>query len=104
MQSWWKSQVPLSVDAEIIHIDFKPSLGNHISEDVVHKCLECGWGIAEAKEHYCGFKEPKGSDEGSLPLICFMDSNVVVPPTDVELGKKDGIFISSMSSGISGRG
>ena len=87
-----KGKVPLSMDAKIVHINFKPSFSNHISEDVIHKCLECGWGIVEAEEHYCGFKEPEGSDECSLPLISLMDSNVVVPPTNIKLGKKGGVL------------
>ena len=87
-----KGQISLSVDAEIIHIDFKPMFGNHIGEDVVHKCLECGWGIAKPEQHYGGFKESKGSDEHSLPLIHLPNSDVVVPPTDVKLGEQGGIL------------
>ena len=80
------------MDAEVIHIDFKPTFCDHISEDVVHKHLEHGWGIAKPKEHYCGFKESKGSDKCSLPLIHFPNSDVVVPPTYVKLGEQGGIF------------
>ena len=82
----------MSVDAKIIHVDLKPSLGNHIGKDVVHECLECGWGIAEPGEHDCGFKESERRDERSLPLVCFPNSDVVVPPTDVKLGEQGGIF------------
>ena len=84
--------VPLGVDSKIIHINFKPSLSNHISEDVIHKCLECGWGIAEPEEHHSRFKEAKGGDEHSLPLIPFSNPNVVVSPTNIKLGKQGGIF------------
>ena len=80
------------MDAKVVHINFKPLFGDHISEDVIHKCLKRGWGIAEAKEHHCGFKETKGSNERSLPLISVMDSNVVVPPTNIEFGTKSGVF------------
>ena len=82
----------MSVDAEIIYIDFKPTFCDHISEDVVHKCLEHGWGIAKPEEHYCRFKESKGSDKRSLPLICFLNLDVVVPPTDIRLGEQGGIL------------
>ena len=82
----------MSVDAEIVHIDLKPSFSNHISKDVVHKHLECGWGIAEPEEHDCGFKESERSDEHSLPLVHFPNSDVVVPPTDVKFGEQGGIF------------
>src|ERR1700689_2838521 len=39
---------------------------DHILIDVVHECLESGWGIAKAKGHYCGFIEAKGCLEGSF--------------------------------------
>ena len=67
-------------------------LSYHIGKHVVHKCLEYRWGIAETEEHYCGFKEPKGGDEHSLPLVRFMDSNVIVPPAGVGFGEKGGVF------------
>ena len=80
------------MDAEVVHIDFKPMFSNHISKDVVHKRLERGWGIAEPKEHNCGFKESERSDKRSLPLIRFLNSDVVIPPTDVKLGGQGGIL------------
>ena len=82
----------MSVDAKIIHIDFKPTFCDHIGEDVVHKCLECRWGIAKPEEHYYGFKESKGSNKCSLPLIHLPNLDVVVPPTDIKLGEQGGIF------------
>ena len=59
---------------------------------MVHECLECGWGIAKSEEHYGGFKESKGGDEHSLPLICFLNSDVVVPPVDVKLGEQGRVL------------
>ena len=82
----------MSVDAKVIHIDLKPTLCDHISEDVVHKCLERGWGIAEPEEHDCRFKESEGGHKSSLPLIRFSNSDIVIPPTDVELGEQGGIL------------
>ena len=84
--------VSLSMDAKIIHINFKPSFCNHVGEDVVHKRLECGWGIAEPEEHYCGLKESKGSDKCCFPLIRLSYPDVVVPPPDIKLGEQGGIF------------
>ena len=87
-----EGDIPLSVDAKVIHIDLKPSFCNHIGENVVHECLKRGWGIAKPKEHYGGFKESKGGDECSLPLISFSNSDVVVPPADVKLGEQGRVF------------
>ena len=80
------------MDAEVTHIDLKPMFGNHIGKNVVHECLERGRGIAKPKEHYSGCKESKGSDERSLPLICFLNLDVVVPPADVKLGEQGRVF------------
>ena len=80
------------MDAEVVHIDLKPTFSDHIGKDVVHKHLECGWGIAEPKEHDCGFKESERSDKRSLPLICFPNSDVVIPPMDIKLGEQGGIL------------
>ena len=80
------------MDAEVIHIDFKPTFCNHTGENVVHECLEHGWGIAKPEEHYSGFKESKGSDECSLLLICLPNLDVFVPPADVKLGEQGRVF------------
>ena len=80
------------MNTEIIHIDLKPLFCNHVSEDVVHKCLKCWWGIAETKEHDSGFKETKGSDKCGFPLILFVNANVVVSPSHIKLGEQSGIL------------
>ena len=46
----------VGVDAKVIHIDFQPVFSNHISEDMIHESLECGWSIVEAEEHNSWFK------------------------------------------------
>ena len=66
------------MDAEIIHINLKPSFRDHVSENVVHEHLECRQRITEAEEHYCGFKESKWSDKHGFPLISLTNSNVIV--------------------------
>ena len=63
---------------------------DHILIDVVHECLESGWGIAEAKGHYCGFIESEGRLEGSFVFISFADLNIVVSPSNIKLGKITG--------------
>ena len=59
---------------------------------MVHKGLECRRCIAKTKEHHCGFIKTEGSDEGCLPLIRFLDLNVVVSPSNVELSEINEVF------------
>ena len=80
------------MNAKIIHIDLKPLFSNHVQEDMVHKGLECRRCIAKIKEYYCGFIKIKGSDEGCLPLIRFLDLNVVVSPSNVKLSGINGVL------------
>ena len=79
------------VDEEIIHIDNKPSFGNHIVEGVVHKTLESGGGVSESEEHHGRFKKSLMGDEGSFPLVTVLDSYVVISPLDVELCEDFGV-------------
>ena len=79
-------------DEEVIHVDDKPSLGDHISEGVVHESLECSRGVVKTEEHDCGFKELLVGDESHLPLVSIFDANIVVSPSNVKLGKVPGIF------------
>ena len=41
---------------EVIYVDNKPSLSDHVSEGVIHEALECGKGVVETEEHNGGFK------------------------------------------------
>ena len=59
---------------------------------MVHECLKRGWGIAKAKEHDSGFKEPHGGDEGRFPLVFLSNANVVISPMDVKLGEQGRLF------------
>ena len=59
---------------------------------MVHKGLEHRRYIAKPKEYYCGFIKTKGSDESCLPLIRFLDPNVVVSPLNVELSEINGVL------------
>ena len=87
-----KDKVSLGVEAKIIHIDFEPSFCDHISKYVVHKCLESGWCITKAEEHNSGFEKAKGSDEGCLPLVRLADTDVVIPPSNVEFSEEGGVL------------
>ena len=72
----------------IVHIDVEPSLCNFLLEDVIHHCLKGSWGVGQAKEHDCWFKESFTGLEGGFVLVAFFDTNIVVSPVDVELGEQ----------------
>ena len=55
-----KSEGTTSVNAEVIHVNFKPLFSHKVREDVIHKSLECGGCIAETEEHDCRFIESEG--------------------------------------------
>ena len=59
---------------------------------MVHEGLEHQRSIAEAKKHDCGFIETEGSNECSLPLIFFVNANIVISPSDIEFGEESGVF------------
>lgn len=48
-----------------------------IPEEVIHHSLEGGGGVPQAKEHHCGFEEPSIGAEGSLPLLSFLNPDIV---------------------------
>ena len=87
-----ESNIIFGVDPKIVHVDFQPFLSQHVSKDVIHKCLECGGSIAESKEHDSGFKKSHGGNESGFPLILLSDANVVISPMNVKLGEEGGLL------------
>ena len=79
------------VDKEIIHIDDKPSFGNHVVEEVVHEALEGSGRVGESEEHHGGFEKSFMGDEGCFPLVTVLDSYIVLPPLNVEFGEDLGV-------------
>ena len=77
---------------EVVHVNDKPSFGNHVTKRVVHEPLEHGGGVGKSEEHYRWFEEALMCDESGLPLVTVFDADVVVPPADVKLSKQFGIF------------
>ena len=87
-----ESVIILGVDPKIVHVDFQPFFSQHVSKDVIHERLECGGSIAESKEHDGRFKDSHGGNESGFPLILLSDVNVVISPTNVELGEQGGFL------------
>ena len=75
------------INEEVVHVNDKPFFRDHIVKGVIHEALESGRGIGETKEHHSGLKESFMSNEGSFPLMSIFDSDIVVSPSDVELGE-----------------
>ena len=84
--------VIVRVDEEVIHVYDEPSFSDHIPKGVRHESLKGGGGIGHAEKHDSGFVKSSVGDEGSFPLVTFLDSNIVISPAYIELGKDFSIF------------
>ena len=76
----------LRVDQDVIEVDTYQALHDEVSEDVIHHGLEGGRAIGETEEHQ-GFKQPSVGSEGDLPLVTLLDSDIIVPPSNIQLGE-----------------
>ena len=79
-------------DKEVVHIDNEPSFSDHVSERVIYEPLEHSGGVAETKEHDRWFEESLVGDEGCLPLVTILDTDIIVSPSNIEFGKVASIF------------
>ena len=77
---------------QVVHVDLESSLSDHVGEDVIHECLKGRRGIAEAREHHGGFIKSERGDECRFPLVFLPDTNVVIAPSDIELGEQCRVF------------
>ena len=77
---------------DVVQVDCDLALDDEISKDGVHEGLECSRGVRQAKEHDQWFEKTLVGGKGSLPLISFFDSDIVVAPTNVEFGEVLGPF------------
>ena len=75
------------VNEEVIHVNDKPFFCNHVAKRVVHEALEGGGGISETKEHHGWFEESLIGDKGGFPLMPVLDSDIIIPPSNVEFGE-----------------
>ena len=54
--------------------------------------MKGGGRIGHSEEHDSGFIKSSVGDEGGLPLVAFLDSDIVVSPSYIKLGEDLGIF------------
>ena len=80
------------VDKEVVHVNDEPSFRNHVPEGIGHESLKGGWGVGHAEEYDSWFIESSVGDEDHLPLVTFLDTNIVVPSSYVKLGEDFGVF------------
>src|SRR5258708_2596998 len=72
------------VDEDVIHVANGFIAIDKGVEDVVHHCLEGGQQVAQSKEHDKRLKESSVCGEGHLPLIPFLQSDIVEAPMEVQ--------------------
>ena len=81
-----------AIDKDIVHVDCHLVARDEVCEDRVHQGLENSWRVGEPKVHNTWFEEPSICDEGSLPLVFLLDSNVVIASSYIELREDTGSF------------
>ena len=72
------------VNEDVIHVADGLIAIDEGAEDVIHHCLEGGGQVAQSKEHDEGFKQSTVHGEGCLPLIPFLQSDIVETPAEVQ--------------------
>ena len=77
---------------QVVHIDFEPSLSDHVSKDMIHECLKSWRSVTKTKEHHSGFKEAERSDECRFPLVFLLNMNVVIAPSNIKLSEQCGVL------------
>ena len=75
------------VDEDVIHVANGFIAIDKGAEDVIHHHLEGGWRVAQSKEHDERLKESLVHGEGHLPLIPFLQLDIVEAPMEVQGGE-----------------
>src|SRR5260221_12700514 len=75
------------VDEDVIHVANSFIVIDKGVEDVIHHCLEGGQQVAQSKEHDEQLKESSVCGEGHLPLIPFLQLDIVEAPMEVQGGE-----------------
>src|SRR5882762_7846780 len=71
----------------VIQIDADYTFRDQVLEYLIHHVLKGGRTIGETEEHNQGFEKSSVCAEGGLPLITFVDADIVVPPLDIKFGE-----------------
>jgi hypothetical protein len=87
-----EGKVSLSVNTKVINVDFELAFRDYVGENAVHERLKGGRTVTKSKEHYSGFKKTERCDECTLPLVVFLDSNIVISPSYVKFGEQGGVL------------
>ncbi|KAI0289615.1 hypothetical protein B0F90DRAFT_1657115 [Multifurca ochricompacta] len=72
---------------DIIHVHHYFTSEDKVAEDVVHHGLKGGRRVGEAKEHDVWFKESLIGFKRRFALISFLNSDVIVSPSDIHFGE-----------------
>jgi cellulose synthase/poly-beta-1,6-N-acetylglucosamine synthase-like glycosyltransferase len=88
----------------VIQIDTDYTFGDQVLEYLVHHGLKGGQTIGETEEHNQGFEKSLVCAKGGLPLITFLDADIVLPPPDIEFGEVLHALEWLMRSEMSGSG
>ena len=82
----------LRKDEDIIQVDDYVSFVQEVTEDLIHETLEGSRRIAETEGHGGWLEETPVGAEGCLPLVSFLDPDVIVAPAYVQLGEEPGVL------------
>ena len=77
----------LQVDQDVVKVYTYQALHDEVSENVIHHGLEGGQTVGKAKKHHQRLEQPSVGSEGSLPLVTLLDSDIIVPPANIQLGE-----------------
>ena len=79
-------------DEDVIQVDDYMSFIKEVTEDLIHETLEGGRHITESKGHSSRLVETLIGAEGGLPLVSFLDLDVIITPAHILLGEEPGVL------------
>ena len=74
-------------DEDAVQVHAYMPLHDEVLKYFIHHGLEGSRAVGDSEEHYQGFKESTIGAKRCLPLIPFLDANIVVTPLDIKLGE-----------------
>ncbi len=74
-------------DEDVVQVYHHYSFRDEFFKDIIHHHLEHGWAISKTKKHDERFKEASVHSKSGLPLIAFLDANIIESPLNVQLGE-----------------